>query len=319
MEAGTHSIWISEQLQELGHEVIVANVRELRAISHNDRKSDQVDAEKLARFARLDPKILRPIVHRTVQQQEALTLIRARNLIVRLRAAAVNAVRGLTKSCGHGMPVSSTRCFAKRSLAVMPPGLAQALAPVLEQIAEMTIKIKQYDRRIQQLTQTEYPETQALLKVYGVGHITALTYVLTLGNKQRFQRSRDVGCYLRLRPRRSQSGDRDPQLGITKAGNVYLRSLLIECANHILRPHGKDSALREWVCIWPPEVANRPRTRRWLQWHASWQFCSIASGPRQSLTSPFTQKLPAERSCLPVATTPCSDDCEGVLAFQADR
>jgi transposase len=246
MEAGRHSIWISEQLQELGHEVIVANVRELRAISHNDRKSDQVHAEKLARFARLDPKILRPIAHRTVQQQEALTLIRARNLIVRLRTAAVNAVRGLTKSCGPGMPVSSTRCFAKRSLAVMPPGLAQALAPVLEQIAEMTIKIKQYDRRIQQLTQTEYPETQALLKVYAVGHITALTYVLTLGNKQRFQRSRDVGCYLGLRPRRSQSGDRDPQLGITKAGNVYLRSLLIECANHILRPQGKDSALRDW-------------------------------------------------------------------------
>jgi transposase len=80
MEAGTHSIWISEQLQELGHEVIVANVRELRAISHSDRKSDQVDAEKLARFARLDPKTLRPIAHRTVAQQEALTLIRARNL-----------------------------------------------------------------------------------------------------------------------------------------------------------------------------------------------------------------------------------------------
>ena len=61
MEAGTHSIWISQQLQGLGHEVIVANVRELRAISHSDRKSDQVDAEKLARYARLDPKILRPI------------------------------------------------------------------------------------------------------------------------------------------------------------------------------------------------------------------------------------------------------------------
>ena len=246
METGTHSIWISEQLQELGHEVIVANVRELRAISHSDRKSDQVDAEKLARYARLDPEILRPIAHRTVEQQEDLTLIRARDLLVRLRTAAVNAVRGLTKSCGYRMPASSTRCFAKRSLAVMPPGLQQALGPVLQQIAEMTLKIKQYDRQIQLLTQTEYPEAQALLKVQGVGHITALTFVLTLGNKERFERSRDVGCYLGLRPRRSQSGERDPQLGITKAGNVYLRSLLIECANHILRPQGRDSALRGW-------------------------------------------------------------------------
>jgi transposase len=246
MEAGTHSIWISEQLQELGHEVIVANVRELRAISHSDRKSDHADAEKLARFARLDPEILRPISHRTVQQQEALTLIRARAFMVRLRTASVNAVRGLTKACGHRMPASSTRCFAKRSLAAMPPGLSKALGPVLEQIAQTTLKIKQYDLQILELTQTEYPETQALLKVQGVGHITALTYVLTLGNKQRFKRSRDVGCYLGLRPRRSQSGDRDPQLGITKAGNVYLRSLLIECANHILRPRGKDSSLRRW-------------------------------------------------------------------------
>ena len=246
MEAGTHSIWISEQLEELGHEVIVANVRELRAISHSDRKSDQVDAEKLARYARLDPEILRPISHRTVEQQEALTLIRARDLMVRLRTAAVNAVRGLTKSCGHRMPASSTRCFAKRSVAVMPPGLAQALGPVLEQIAEMTFKIKQYDRQIRELGQAKYPETQALVKVAGVGHLTALTFVLTLGSKERFQRSRDVGCYLGLRPRRSQSGDRDPQLGITKAGNVYLRSLLIECAGHILRPQGKDSSLRQW-------------------------------------------------------------------------
>ncbi|HEY2039791.1 MAG TPA: IS110 family transposase [Edaphobacter sp.] len=246
MEAGVHSIWISEQLQELGHEVIVANVRELRAISHSDRKSDQVDAEKLARYARLDPEILRPISHRTVEQQEALTLIRARELLVRLRTAAVNAARGLTKACGYRMSASSTRCFAQRGQAAMPPGLQLALGPVLEQIAEMTVKIKHYDREIQRMTQTEYAETQPLLTFRGVGHITALTFVLTLGDKQRFSRSRDVGCYLGLRPRRSQSGEHDPQLGITKAGNAYLRSLLIECANHILRPHGKDSALRQW-------------------------------------------------------------------------
>lgn len=246
MEAGVHSIWISEQLEQLGHEVIVANVRELRAISHSDRKSDDVDAEKLARYARLDPEILRPISHRTVEQQEALTLIRARELLVRLRTAAVNAVRGLTKACGHRMPASSTTCFAQRGHAAMVPGLRLALGPILAQIAEMTLKIKQYDREIQRMTQTEYSETQPMMTIHGVGHITALTFVLTLGDKTRFGRSRDVGCYLGLRPKRSQSGERDPQLGITKAGNAYLRSLLIECANHILRPHGRDSALRQW-------------------------------------------------------------------------
>jgi transposase len=246
METGTHSIWVSEQLRELGHEVIVANVREVRAISHNNRKSDTVDAEKIARYARVDPEILHPISHRTVAQQEALTLIRARNLIVRLRTAAVNSVRGLAKPCGYRLPASSTLCFAKRCMAVLPPSLAQALGPVLEQIAAMTVKIQQYDRTIKRLTETEYPETQALIQVYGVGQLTALTYVLTLGSKERFRRSRDVGCYLGLRPRRSQSGDRDPQLGITKAGNVYLRTLLVECANHVLGPRGRDSTLRQW-------------------------------------------------------------------------
>jgi transposase len=158
--AGTHSIWISQQLQEIGHEVIVANVRELRAISHSDRKSDQVDAEKLARFARLDPKILRPIAHRTVAQ--ALTLIRARNLIVRLRTAAVNAVRGLAKPCGYRLPASSALCFAKRCMAVLPPGLVQALGPVLEQIADMTVKIKAYDRAIKRLTETGVPRNAGI-------------------------------------------------------------------------------------------------------------------------------------------------------------
>jgi transposase len=162
MEVGVHSLWISEQLQELGHEVIVANVRELRAISHSDRKSDQVDAEKLARYARLDPNILRPIAHRTVEQQQALTLIRARALMVRLRTAAINAVRGLTKACGHRMPASATPCFAQRSMAAMPPGLGQALGPILQQIAEMTLKIKQYDRQIQQLGQTESRDAGAV-------------------------------------------------------------------------------------------------------------------------------------------------------------
>ena len=173
-------------------------------------------------------------------------MIRARNLIVRLRAAAVNAVRGLTKSCGHRMPASTTQCFAKRSLAVMPPGLAQALGPVLEQIAQMTLKIKQYDRQIQQLGQTEYPETQALLKVHGVGPVTATTFILTLGSKERFKQSRDVGCYLGLKPKQRDSGMRSPQLGITKTGDPLIRRLATQSAQYILGPFGHDSALRRW-------------------------------------------------------------------------
>src|SRR3954469_14344792 len=115
IEAGTHSIWISEQLAQYGHEVIVANVTELHAIVRNIRKSDQVDAEKLARYARLDPNILRPITHRSVAAQQDLTLVRARDVLVRMRVVAVNAVRGLVKPCGARLPACSTPSFAKRS------------------------------------------------------------------------------------------------------------------------------------------------------------------------------------------------------------
>jgi transposase len=95
-------------------------------------------------------------------------LIRARTLIVRLQTATVNMVRGLAKPCGYRLPASSTLCFANRCMAVLPSGLVEALGPVLEQIAAMTVKIKQYDRTIRHLREPQYTETQALLQVYGV-------------------------------------------------------------------------------------------------------------------------------------------------------
>jgi len=246
MEAGTHSIWISEQLKEFGHEVIVANVRELHAICRNDRKSDRVDAEKLARYARLDPEVLRPITHRSVAMQEKLTLIRARAVMVRARVALGNAARGLAKPCGYRLPSIKNKSFAKRCQAELSEGLFTALGPLVEQIDQLNQQIRHYDRLILEMIEVRYPETEALLKVYGVGPLTAMTFVLTLGDKHRFQRSRDVGPYLGLRPRRKQSGDYDPELGITKAGNRYLRSLLVECANFTLGPFGQDSDLRRW-------------------------------------------------------------------------
>jgi transposase len=168
-------------------------------------------------------------------------MIRARDVLVRLRTAAVNAVRGLAKPCGHRLPASSTCSFPARCAGLLPGGQAAALEPLLEQIASMKERVKLYDRAILKMATVTYPETQSLTQVHGVGSLTALIYVLTLGSKERFERSRDVSCYLGLRPKRSQSGDRDPQQSITKAGNEYLRRALTEGANFILGRFGKDS------------------------------------------------------------------------------
>lgn len=250
MEAGTHSIWINEQLRRFGHEVIVANVRELHAICRSDRKCDRADAEKLARYARLDPEVLRPIEHRSVAQQEALTVIRARDVSVRVRTSLTNALRGLAKPCGYRLESPITKPAARRCLAAMPETLLPALKPLVEQILQLSVQIREYDRLIVEMTQSSYPEAQALVKVHGVGTLTAMTFVLTLGEKERFHRSREVGPYLGLRPRRKQSSNFDPELSITKAGNSYLRKLLVECANFILGPFGIDSDLRRWgLCL----------------------------------------------------------------------
>ena len=244
VEAGTHSPGVKELLTELGHEVLVA--REWRAISTSDRKNDKADAEKLARYARVDPSILRPITHRDSRTQADLLVIRTRAALLRLRSLAIKAVRGLMKPFGHRLSACSTDRFVTRCRTELPSEYYALLAPLLEQIASLSKQIHAADQQVAQLTKAKYPEAAALPKVPGVGPLTALTFVLTIGDEKRFISSREVGCYLGLRPRQQQSGERDPPWGITKAGDGYLRMLLVECAQHVLGVFGPDTALRRW-------------------------------------------------------------------------
>jgi len=246
MEVGTHSRWSSHLLTELGHDVLVANARKLRAIYHNPRKDDRADAETLARLARLDPELLSPIYHRSPQAQADLAVLRSRDAITRSRTLLVNHARSIVKSSGDRLPSCSANCFASKAAPAIPAALHPALSPILETIASLTQQIREYDRQIEQLCQDNYPETKLLRKVSGVGPITALAYVLTLEDPKRFLKSRDVGPAIGLVPRRDQSGDRDPQLRITKTGDAYLRRLLVGSAQYILGPFGPDCDLRRW-------------------------------------------------------------------------
>jgi transposase len=248
LETGTHSLWASELLAELGHEVIVAHVREVRAItgSHSKTDPDQVDARKLARYARVDPEILHPVRLRDSDQQRDLVLIRARAALVRARSLLINTVRGLVKPFGSRVSSCDADCFATHCREELPREMWVSLRPLVEQIAQLTERIQDYEKQIGIVMAEQYPDAAPLRSVFGVGPVTALTFVLTLADPQRFTRSRDVGCYLGLRPQRSQSGEHDPQLGITKAGNTYLRWLLVECAHRLLRIDAPDSAIKRW-------------------------------------------------------------------------
>lgn len=246
LEVGPHSPWVSRLLSQLGHEVIVANARQVRLISHSSRKDDRLDARLLARLARADPQLLRPIRHRSAQAQQDLTVIRVRAALVEARTALINAARGLPKALGERLPACGADSLRADKMADLPQSLQHTLQPLLEQVESMTAKIHALDKQLEQIAREQYPETALLQQVHGVGTLIALTFVLTLEDPQRFSNSRDVGCYVGLRPRRSDSGQSQPQLRITKEGDVYLRKMLVQGAHYILGWRGPDTDLRRW-------------------------------------------------------------------------
>jgi transposase len=117
------------------------------------------------------------------------------------------------------------------------------MAPVLSAIDALSEQIRLLNRRVLQLAATRYHETRLLRQVPGVGPVLSLAFVLTLERPDRFEKSRMVGPYLGLVPGRHQSGDKDPQLGITKEGDTFVRRLLVQGSQYILGPFGPDSDL----------------------------------------------------------------------------
>lgn len=248
LEVGGHSPWVARLLGRLGYDVIVANARQVKLISQSSRKDDRADARTLARLARLDPQLLRPIQHRGEQAQQDLMMIRVRALLVETRTKLVNSARGFTKSVGERLPACAASQWDEEriDLAEIPETLRETLRPLIQQAESLTAQIHECDKKIEQIARERYPETELLKQVSGVGTLIALTFVLTVDDKQRFQKSRDVGCYVGLRPKRSESGDSQPELRITKEGDRYLRTLLVQGAHYILGWRGPDTDLRRW-------------------------------------------------------------------------
>ena len=246
LEVGTHSPWVSRQLTDMGHEVIVANARRVRLITESSRKDDRLDARTLARLARIDPQLLSPIQHRSAQAQADLMRVRARAALVEARTALINSARGLVKSYGERLPQCSPARVSEELGGELSEPLRIALGPLLAEVETLNARIKEYDRQIDTVAQERYPEVERLTQVSGVGTLIALAYVLTLEDPLRFRRSRDAGCYVGLRPKRRNSGDSNPQLRITKEGDRYLRKLLVQGAHYILGPFGPDCDLRRW-------------------------------------------------------------------------
>jgi transposase len=225
--------------------VIVANPHKVRLIAQSTRKNDRMDAQQLARLARVDPKLLSPIRHRGEEAQADLAVIRARAELVAARTGLINSARGLVKPMGQRLKP----CDADQ----VGPALGESLyervqtvvQPLLRSVEALTEQIEVYEQKIAEIAE-RYPEVELLTQVYGVGTLIGLTFILTLEDKERFPHSRDVGAFLGLQPKQRDSGQQQPQLGISKAGDKLMRSLLVQAAHCILRKGAPDSDLRVW-------------------------------------------------------------------------
>ena len=187
----------------------------------------------------MDPQLLSPVRHRSAEAQADLNLVRVREALVDGRTALVNAARGLMKARVNDCPLRYRSDGAWNGRQRSPAELRAVLRPLIESVEALTEKIRECDRKLEQIARDRYPETKLLRQVKGVGTLIALTFVLTLEDTDRFARSRDVGCYVGLRPKRSESGESQPQLRITKEGDAYLRKMLVQGAHYILGYRGR--------------------------------------------------------------------------------
>ena len=246
MEVGTHSAWARDVVAGCGHEVLVANPRQMEGPKRRKRKNDRIDAHKLARIGRMDPQSLFPVEHRSVKVRQDLVAVRARDALVAARTQLINTTRGLVKSMGGRLPKCSSPSFPHKVEESLPAEVREVLLPLVRLVETLSDGIAAYDEKMEKLGSEKYPQTKLLRQVKGVGPITALAYILTLENPERFAQSRDVGPYLGLVPKQEDSGDSQPQLRITKMGDMMLRRLLVGSAHYILGPFGPDTDLRRY-------------------------------------------------------------------------
>ena len=246
IECGTHSPWVSRLLQELGHEVIVANPRRLRLISESDRKNDKADARLLAKLGQAALDLLSPVQHRSEQVQFDLAIIKARDAAVLSRARLVTHYAASSSLWGAGSRCAPLGCSQRKRSKVARRSCSNPSSPAANRRAS-DAGDPPHDKLIAKKVQEQYPNTGSILTIPGVGPLTALTFVLLLNNDpDRFSKSRDLGCYFGLQPKQQDSGKHVSQLGITKAGDNLIRKLAVQCAHFMLGRFGKDTALKRW-------------------------------------------------------------------------
>jgi len=179
---------------------------------------------------------------------------------------------------GTRLPPCSSPSFAQKVKDAIPVEVREALLPLVQLVETVNDCIARYVEKIEELGRNKYGHTTSLRQVKGVGPITSLAYVLTLEDPQRFASSREVGPYLGLVPKQEDSGDSQPQLGISKAGDRMLQRLLVGSSQYMLGAFGPDDLRRYGLRLCERGGKNAKKREPWWRWHESWPSCCITCG-----------------------------------------
>ena len=262
-ETGMHCRWMHEIGEGMGFKVYVANPCRLKMITESKTKNDVNDARMLARIALSDPGLLHPVKLRDAEHQKMLNLHEMRNLLIKQRTGMIVQMRFIAKSMGFRIPKTSTRCFHKLDTTLWPKEFRDIAWPMLKNLEQLDITIKTYEKKIRELAETPTFKAQVdrLMEIHYVGLYAATGFIaVTGGDMDRFERPRDIGPWLGLSPKQDQSGEIDKQCHITKAGSPFMRRLLVECAQMIVRDGAIDTDLKikgMRICSRGAKIAKR--------------------------------------------------------------
>lgn len=262
MEAcGSAHHW-ARTLQAQGHEVRLLPAQYVRAYVRRN-KTDAADAAALVEAARCAD--IRPVPLKSVEQQALQYLHRIRQQCQQTRTARVNMLRGMLREFGIDVPVGIERGLRviREALEIADNGLPDVLRPFVEEtlqdIRALKQRIQQVEATLQSLTGAD-PVVRELQKLPGVGLLIATALRAGVGDIQRFPTGRHLASWLGLTAREHSSGERRRLGGISKRGDVYLRTLLVHGARSALQAAKRAArAGRELdrLCTWALETERR--------------------------------------------------------------
>lgn len=248
---GTAHYW-ARQIQAFGHRVELLPPHRVRCyVARN--KTDRADAEALLEAQRNEE--IRRVPVKSVGQQTLAALHRLRSAWMGDRTARINLVRGLLRELGFPIPVGARHVVVRAEELVQDGSLPEPLRPALREVCQ---EVRDYERRVHEVEQqlrvlaAQTPVVERLQSIPGVGLLTATALVALVGDAKRFPTSRHFASYLGLTPREHSSGLRRRLGGINKAGDTYLRTLLICGARSALlgaqhRKNTPPDRLRRWA------------------------------------------------------------------------